>query len=190
MCEDGLFRLEDRQRQLYHPLDLTKDEFLSDRWVWARKISEPMLSLSFDYDILSLGLLTYQVRQMDLQLDDQPSGCLATLNSSCQNMVIGRMLLNETKYSSGSAVSHDTDVVCVAVLEEKIDLYSEYFDGTVVYHCCGKCEQASVQTSSVECGLGAERSVWFKFYQIMNLKWGASCLRRSFSCKNCCYFIF
>ena len=61
----------------YDPLDL-KDEFLADRWVWASKISEPMLSLSFDHDILSLGLSTYQVRRMDLQLEDQPNGCLAT----------------------------------------------------------------------------------------------------------------
>ena len=154
----------------YQPLDL-KDEFLSDRWVWARKISEPMLSLSFDYDILSLGLLTYQVRQMDLHLEDQPSGCLATLNSSCQNMVIGRMLLNETEYSSGSnEVSHDTDVVCVEVIEEKIDFFSGSFDGNVIYHCCEKSKQASDQASSIECGLVAESSDWFKaFIGTLNL---------------------
>ena len=147
-----------------HPLDL-KDEFLSDRWLWASKISEPMLSLSFDYDILSLGLLTYQVRRMDLQLEDQPSGCLATLNSSCQNMVIGRMLLNETEYSSGSdQVSHDTNVVCVEVIEEKVESYWRFFDGNVVYHCCEKSEQASVQASSIECGLVAESSDWFKAF--------------------------
>lgn len=132
----------------YNPLDL-KDEFLSDRWVWASKISEPMLSLSFDYDILSLGLLTYQVRRMDLQLEDQPNGCLATLNSSCQNIVIGRVLINETEYSSRSdEVSQDTDVVCVAVIEEKMDFYSGFFDGNVVYHCCAKSKQASVQACS------------------------------------------
>ena len=148
----------------YDPLDL-KDEFLADRWVWAPKISEPMLSLSFDYDILSLGLLTYQVKRMDLQLEDQPNGCLATLNSSCQNIVIGKMLLNETEYSSGSGeVSHDTDVVCVAVIE-KMDLFSGFFDGNVVYHCCGKSEQASVwQASSIECELVAESSHWFKAF--------------------------
>ena len=72
-------------------------------------------------------------------------------------MVIGRMLLNETEYSSGSdEVSHDTDVVCVAVIEEKRDFFSGYFDGNVVYHCCEKSEQASVQSSSIECGLVAE----------------------------------
>ena len=125
-----------------------------------------MLSLSFDYDIISLGLLTYQVRRMDLQLEDQPNGCLATLNSSCQNTVIGRMLLNETEYSSRSdKVSHYTDVVCVAVIEQKVDFYSGFFDGNVVYHCCRKSEQASVwQASSIECELVAESSHWFKAF--------------------------
>ena len=44
----------------YHPLEL-KDEFFPERWVWAEAISEPMLSLPYDCDILSLGLLNYQV---------------------------------------------------------------------------------------------------------------------------------
>ncbi|XP_078350804.1 uncharacterized protein LOC144635589 [Oculina patagonica] len=71
----------------YHPLEL-QNEFLPDRWVWAATIDELMLSLSYDYDILSLGLLKRQVRQMDMQLEDEPSGCLAALNSSCQNIVV------------------------------------------------------------------------------------------------------
>ena len=131
----------------YHPLEL-QDEFLSDRWVWANKISEPMLSLSFDYDILSLGLLTNQVRRMDVQLDDEPSECLANLNGSCQDTVVARMLLNETAEHTGE-VLHDTDVVCVAVIEDTIDLYSGFFDGNVVYHCCGKHKQGSTQESIV-----------------------------------------
>ena len=59
----------------YYPLVL--QHFLSYRWVWANNITEPMLSLPDDFDILSLGLLNYQVRSMDVHLEDQPSGCLA-----------------------------------------------------------------------------------------------------------------
>ena len=47
----------------YSPLNV-QDEFLPDWWVYARSISEPMLSLPYDYDALSLGLLKYQVRSM------------------------------------------------------------------------------------------------------------------------------
>ena len=86
----------------YHPLEL-KDEFLPWRWVWAKSISEPMLSLPYDYDILSLGLLNYQVRSITIQLQDYLSGCLVALNrSSCQEEVIGRALLkNVTKGNFG-----------------------------------------------------------------------------------------
>jgi len=77
----------------YHPLEL-EDEFRPEIWLWAKSIGDPMLSLPSDYDILSLGLLNYQVRSMSVRLEDQPSGCLASLNSSCQNMVVGKVLLD------------------------------------------------------------------------------------------------
>ena len=51
----------------YGPLNV-QDEFLPDWWVYARSISEPMLSLPYDYDALSLGLLNYQVRSMIVPL--------------------------------------------------------------------------------------------------------------------------
>ncbi len=151
----------------YHPLEL-QDEFLSNRWVWANAISEPMLSLSYDYDILSLGLLTYQVRKMDVQLEDQPSGCLANLNSSCQDKVVARVLLNETEHVSGELL-HEAEVVCVAAIEENNDFYSGFFDGNVAYHCCRKSDQGSTQESSMECELVVKSSGWFKaFYGILN----------------------
>ena len=41
------------------------------RWAWARDIQEPMLSFSYDYDILSWGLLHhFQVRMMRVWLLD------------------------------------------------------------------------------------------------------------------------
>ncbi len=146
----------------YHPLEL-RDEFLPYRWVWANTISESMLSLSYDYDILSLGLLTYQVRKMDVQLEDQPSGCLANLNASCQDKVVARVLLNETVHESGELL-HETDVVCVAVIE-KMNFFSEFFEGNVRYHCCRKSKE-----SSIECELVVKSSGWFKaFNGILNI---------------------
>ena len=97
----------------YNPLDLP-DEFLPNRWVWARSNNEPMLSLPFDFDILSLGLLNYQVGSMTVSLRDEPSGCLAGLNSTCQNMAVGRALLdNVTSESRGK-----TGVVCIAMIDK------------------------------------------------------------------------
>ena len=95
----------------YNPLEL-QDEFLPDRWVWARSNNEPMLSLPFDFDILSLGLLNYQVGSMTVPLRDEPSGCLAGLNSTCQNLVVGGALLSNVTNKSGNK-----GVVCVTMID-------------------------------------------------------------------------
>ena len=117
----------------YDPLELhVQDEFLPHRWVWANTISEPMLSLLDDYDILSLGLLNYQVRSMDVQLDDQPRGCLANLNSTCQNLAVGRMLLQNVTMGSSDELSHETRVVCVAALNWSVEIHQH-----INYNCCG-----------------------------------------------------
>ncbi|KAJ7331201.1 hypothetical protein OS493_019981 [Desmophyllum pertusum] len=126
----------------YHPLEI-KDKFLAERWVWANTINEPMLSLSYDDDILSLGLLTYQV--------------------------VGRALLNETVYRSGELL-HETDVVCVAIIQEATDSYSEFFEGNVKYHCCGKSKGESAEGSSIHCERIVNSSGWFKaFNGILNI---------------------
>ena len=149
----------------YDPLEL-KDEFLSHRWVWASKITEPMLSLSYDYDILSLGLLTYQVRSVDVHLQDQPSGCLANLNSTCQDRAVAKVLLDETEHSTCGELPQDADVVCVAVIGET-DFYSEFFEGNVRYHCCAKNKS---EESSIQCDLVVKSSGWFEaFNGILNI---------------------
>ena len=112
----------------YDPLELP-DVFLPHRWIWANTIYEPMLSLPDDYDILSAGLLNYQVRSMDVKLKDQPSGCLAKLNSACQNLAIDRMLLEKvTSSRSGDILHKTTPEVCVAMVNKAV--------GNVGYHCC------------------------------------------------------
>ena len=95
----------------YNRLEL-QDEFLPDRWVWARSNNEPMLSLPYDFDILSLGLVNYQVGSMTVPLRDEPSGCLAGLNSTCQNLVVGGALLNNVTNKSGNK-----GVVCVTMID-------------------------------------------------------------------------
>ena len=137
----------------YDPLEL-QDEFLPHRWVWASKISEHMLTLPDDYDILSLSLLNYQVRSMDVQLEDQPSGCLANLNSTCQNIAVGRMLLENVTMDSSDVPSHKTKVVCVAVI--KTDGYGGHeLDG---YHCCGS--HKGPNGPSILCNLTVANSKW------------------------------
>ena len=137
----------------YHPLEI-KDEFFPERWVWAEAISEPMLSLPYDYDILSLGLLNYQVRSMTIPLEDHPSGCLASLNSSCQNLVVGRALLDNV--TRGRSVGRKTEVICVEMIEKDADQPSLI---QLKYHCC------SPDKTTIRCGLPIESTEWFDAFK-------------------------
>ena len=146
----------------YRPSE-SENEFLPNRWVWASLISEPMLSLSYDYDILSLGLLKYQTRSMDVLLEDQPSGCLANLNSSCQNKVVGRALLNMTQLNSGEPP--DRNVVCVAIIENYVkDFLWSFFDGNVKFRCCEMSKQETEESAYIQCELEVQVSDWFKAF--------------------------
>ncbi|XP_066025762.1 uncharacterized protein [Pocillopora verrucosa] len=132
----------------YRPSE-SENEFLPNRWVWASLISEPMLSLSYDYDILSVGLLKYQTRSMDVLLEDQPSGCLANLNSSYQNKIVGRALLNMTQLNSGEPP--DRNVVCVAMIEDYFnDFLWSFFDGNVRFQCYEMSKEETTESTSIQ----------------------------------------
>ena len=106
-----------------------------------------MLSLPYDFDILSLGLLNYQVGSMTVPLRDEPSGCLAGLNSTCQNLVVGRALLSNVTSKSGN-----NGVVCVAMIDENV----HNSEDSMVYHCC------RLNASSINCDLSVEARMSFK----------------------------
>lgn len=61
-----------------------------------------MLSLSYDYDVLSLGLLKNQARSMEVHLKEVQSGCLANENSSCQDIAIANALMDLTRNVTSS----------------------------------------------------------------------------------------
>ncbi|XP_067018942.1 uncharacterized protein [Acropora muricata] len=133
----------------YDPLELP-DVFLPHRWIWANTIHEPMLSLPEDYDMLSAGLLSYQVRSIEVKLKDHPSGCLAKLNSTCQNLAVGRMLLeNVTSSISGDILHKKTPVVCVAVINTTTtDAFSER---DMDYLCCEVHKEACNGRTGIRC---------------------------------------
>ena len=113
----------------YHPLEKV-DEFLPERWVWAKSIEEHMLSLPENYDVLSLGLLKYQVTSLDVHLEDKPTGCVASLNSSSQNMAIGKMLLEYVTVEKKNSSDSQLQVVCVEMIKGDYVRYLEQ-------QCCG-----------------------------------------------------
>ena len=133
----------------YDPLDLP-DVFLPHRWVWANTNHEPMLSLPEDYDMLSAGLLNYQVRSIDVKFKDQPSGCLAKLNATCQNVAVGRMLLeNVTSSISDDTLHKKAPVVCVEVITTTTtDDSNEHY---MSYHCCYVHKEPRTGRAGIRC---------------------------------------
>ncbi|KAJ7386787.1 hypothetical protein OS493_006815 [Desmophyllum pertusum] len=91
----------------YNPLQ-SYDKFQPNKWSWARDIGEPMLSFSYQYQVLSLGLLSNQVRNMKVLLNEEPTGCLANLTSSCKDIVVGRTLLQDITVKQAIVTVHYT----------------------------------------------------------------------------------
>ena len=140
----------------YRPL-VSKQRILPYRWAWAQSLTEPMLSLPYDYDVLSLSLLNNQVRGMMVSLKENPSGCLRVLNSSCQDVAIARALLDMTKDENKSP-NRRVDVVCVRVLQE----YSFGIGGSFKYQCCGEDRQNN--RSTIYCNQSVQESVWLAVF--------------------------
>ena len=138
----------------YHPLELA-DEFLPERWVWAKSIKEHMLSLPENYDVLSLGLLKYQVTSLDVHLEDKPTGCVASLNSSRQNMAIGKMLLEYVTVEKKNSSDLRSQVVCVEMIKVMKGEDSKYLE----YQCC-RISPNNLESHQVLCDQTVSKSHW------------------------------
>lgn len=150
----------------YNPLQ-SYDRFLPSRWAWARGVDEPMLYFSYQYQVLSLGRLKNQVRNMEVTLSDEPRGCVASLTSSCKDIMVATTLLKKVTDVSVSPLLSE-DVVCVSVVTTDIHWLAAWFEGNIQYHCCKK-EQSGNETV-VQCDLPVQYSRWFMvFYHVLTL---------------------
>ncbi|XP_067017586.1 uncharacterized protein [Acropora muricata] len=116
------------------------------RWIWAETEDEPMLSLPEVYHLLSAKLFkTYKVKRIDVNLKDQPDGCLAKLDQTCWDLEIGRMLLQNVTSSISSDIFYkNTSVVCVAVMNTVM------FDPNVWHNCC-YVHNATTRPATIRC---------------------------------------
>ena len=144
-----------------HPLE-SDERFLPKRWIWAKTIREPMLLMTDDaHDIHSLGLLRRQKRYMTVQLAEQPAGCLANLNVSCQDNVIGKTLLsNVTNLSHGNRLP-PTDCVC------SFHTKKMYREGWEIL-CCSVKEITERNSTVYRCGIAPENDWFVKPFHIIS----------------------
>ena len=150
----------------YSPLQ-SPEKFLPNRWTWARGVEESVLYFSYQYQVLSLGLLKNQVRNMEITLSDEPRGCVAHLTSSCKDIMVATTLVRKVTDAS-TDLSLSEDVVCVSVVKRDIHWLASWFEGNIQYHCC-KQEQSGNETV-VQCDLPVKYSKWFMlFYHVLTL---------------------
>ena len=144
-----------------HPLE-SSERFLAKTWVWAKTIREPMLLMTDDaHDIHSLGLLRRQKRYMTVQLAEQPAGCLANLNVSCQDNVVGKTLLsNVTNLSPGNRLP-PTDCVCTFHTKK---MYREGWE----IGCCSVKEITEKNITVYRCGIAPENDWFVKPFHIIS----------------------
>ena len=140
----------------YNPL-VSKNRILPYRWTWAQSIGEPMLSLSYDYDVLSLGLLKNQARTMEVHLKEVQSECLASVNSSCQDIAIANALMDLTRNLTSSEGVRE-GVVCFRILQE----FSFGVGGGFKYKCCAAGEHGNDNT--ILCDLDIQESKWLAVF--------------------------
>ena len=144
-----------------HPLE-SDERFLAKRWIWAKTIREPMLLMTDDaHDIHSLGLLRRQKRYMTVQLAEQPAGCLANLNVSCQDNIVGKTLLsNVTNLSHGNRLP-PTDCVC------SFHTKKMYREGWKIL-CCSVKEITERNSTVYRCGIAPENDWFVKPFHIIS----------------------
>ena len=144
-----------------HPLE-SSERFLAKWWIWAKTIREPMLLMTDDaHDIHSLGLLRRQKRYMTVQLAEQPAGCLANLNVSCQDNVVGKTLLSNVANLSHGKRLPPTDCVCTFHTKK---MYREGWE-TV---CCSVKEITERNSMVYRCGIAPENDWFVKPFHIIS----------------------
>ena len=144
-----------------HPLE-SDERFLAKRWIWAKTIREPMLLMTDDaHDIHSLGLLRRKKRYMTVQLAEQPAGCLANWNVSCQDNVVGKTLLSDvTNVSHGNCLP-PTDCVC------SFHTKKMYREGWEIL-CCSVKEITEKNSTVYRCGIAPENDWFVKPFHIIS----------------------
>lgn len=110
---------------------------------------------------------------MEVVLNEEPTGCLAKLTSSCKDRVIGRTLLNKVVKNASSNPPRQSmeDVVCVRVIKRDLDIVDRLgtlYYGNVHYQCCN--EEKRGNQSLVWCELPVIESKWLTFfYRVLDI---------------------
>ncbi len=103
--------------------------------VWTRVTSKhgsTLLTLPFNYEVLSLRMLAFGVENLHVSLSDQPPGCFGNLSEANQINVTRSLVLRDFLPSNVSDVAFDLDdQVCHNTINQ-----SRWGLGTFSHQCC------------------------------------------------------
>ena len=111
-----------------------EDTFEPDLWVWAAGKGKNLLRLPIDYRILSLGLLTIQAANVEINFDSSTYECLESLPTSLAIHSIGKYI-TENVTANESSINIDTQgpIICRSVFAFEHNLYGKKGIG---FDCC------------------------------------------------------
>ena len=96
--------------------DSVTRHFHADHWYRSfNNHGRTLLTLSFDYDIVSLWLLSIGVEHMDVALKDEPKGCLGDLDEEVKFAVLLELMTSDFQTEEKAVMAGDEPHVCVEV---------------------------------------------------------------------------
>ena len=101
--------------------------------IWSRTSSrhgQTLLSLAFNYGVLSLGILTFGVEKIAIKLRDEPHQCFGTLTEEDKMTLLRHLVLRDFRVSSRDLTYSSHEFACHQVIKD-IKGYAEFAD-----RCC------------------------------------------------------
>ncbi|EDV25361.1 uncharacterized protein TRIADDRAFT_55365 [Trichoplax adhaerens] len=105
------------------------------QFVWARlDYGKSLLTLPMDYIVLSMYLPFIFQDELNLQLQDYPSGCFHFLSDHCQRQLITETLMGFTRVD----LDCDGGIRCGTICQQNVSLLPGEIQPEISYHCCQK----------------------------------------------------
>lgn len=87
--------------------------YRGDLWVRAHtRHGQTLLSLTFNYDILSLMMLSFGTDEIKVKVTDSPERCFEKLSETCRTKLIENSILHDFEVNSTDSSMRDEEYIC------------------------------------------------------------------------------
>ena len=130
---------------------------------WQRVFGDhgkTLLSLAFNYDILSLQMLTFGVEDMTVDVIDDPPSCFQEQDENTKYAIIRELLLSDFRGLDSETPDYvpEENYICQQLVIEKENGYADF-----EYECCSKSE---MEPDHLECHR-EQQDKWIQFLYIL-----------------------